>query len=104
MGFGNADHAGVVIGYEPGEGWQTFAADEDMRFPTGLGVVTSGPDAGTTLISSAYGHTRLHAVDDQGNVTKIRDFDGWGVLRVDQTQQIAYMATDEGRGVLGQLQ
>ena len=41
MGFGNAGHPGMVITYE-GNDWKLFSAPDDMRFPTGLGVITGG--------------------------------------------------------------
>ncbi len=96
MGFGNAGHSGMVITYGNG-GWQLFSAPEDMRFPTGLGVVTGGANDGKVLVSSAYGGTRIHEVDQDGNTRLVTTFDGWGVLRADQNARRFYTTTDQGK-------
>ncbi len=95
MGFGNADHPGMMLTLKNGE-WELFSAPEDMRFPTGMGVITKGKNRGTTLISSSFGDTRVHAVDAQGKTRLIRKFPGWGVLRVDHRAGVAYMASETG--------
>ncbi len=96
MGFGRDDNPGVVLTYTNG-GWQTLAAPDDMRFPTGVGVIDSGPNQGTVLVSSSYGGCRIHAVSPDGTTEKIKTFDGWGVLRVDQNERVAYVQTDQGK-------
>lgn len=96
LGYGLSEHPGVVLTLENGE-WRTFAAADDMRFPTGIGVITSGENQGTTLISSSFGDTRLHAVTPDGKVTNIKQFEGWGVLRTDDNLGVAYVTTDQGR-------
>lgn len=97
MGFGNGDHAGVVINYENGE-WQNFAAPEDMRFPTAVSDITTGPNAGSTLISSSsYGESHLHLVNADGSVQTLKDFDSWGFAKVDNADGVAYMALEDGR-------
>ena len=95
MGFGNADHPGMMLTLKNGE-WQLFSAPEDMRFPTGMGVITRGENRGTTLISSSWGDTRIHAVDAEGNTRLIGKFPGWGVLRVDHRAKVAYVASETG--------
>ncbi len=96
MGFGNADHPGMMLTLKDGK-WQLFSAPEDMRFPTGMGVITRGKNRGTTLISSSFGDTRVHAVDAQGNTRLLRKFPAWGFLRVDQRAGVAYLASETGR-------
>ncbi len=97
MGFGNADHPGMVISKQNGE-WQLFAAPPDMRFPTGVGVINSGPNKGTTLISSCtYGHTVLHAVEPDGSTRKIMELGDWGFVRADHRQRVLYLSSEEGR-------
>lgn len=97
MGFGNGDHAGVVINYKNGE-WQTFAAPEDMRFPTAVSDITTGPNAGSTLISSSsYGESHLHLVRPDGSVQTLKDYNAWGFAKVDNTDGVAYMALEDGR-------
>jgi hypothetical protein len=99
MGFGNSDHPGVVISYNSDSGeWETFAAPEDMRFPTGLGVITGGSNNGSVLISSCtYGSTRIHLVDKNGNSEKVKDFGQWGVVRADHNERVAYFMGEDGK-------
>ncbi len=97
MGFGNGDHAGVVINYENGQ-WRTFAAPEDMRFPTAVSDITTGPNAGSTLISSSsYGESHLHLVKPDGSVQTLQDYNAWGFAKVDNADGVAYMALEAGR-------
>lgn len=97
MGFGNGDHPGVVISYQNGE-WRTFAAPEDMRFPTAVSDITTGPYAGSTLISSSsYGESHLHLVRPDGSVQTLQDYNAWGFAKVDNADGVAYMALEDGR-------
>jgi hypothetical protein len=99
MGFGNRDHPGVVIKYNEQAGdWETFAAPEDMRFPTGMGVISEGENKGTTLISSAtYGRSMIHKVNPDGSTEKVADFGDWGLMRLDPNEEVAYMTVGNGR-------
>lgn len=97
MGFGNGKHPGMVISRENGE-WQVFAAPEDMYFPTGVGVINTGANKGTTLVSSCtYGKTVVHVVEPDGTTRKVKEAGDWGVLRADHRQQVMYLSTQEGR-------
>jgi|GEM_PF-3428108 len=97
MGFGNGDHPGVVISYQNGE-WRTFAATEEMRFPTAVSDITTGPNAGSTLISSSsYGESHLHLVRPDGSVQTLQDYNAWGFAKVDNADGVAYMALEDGR-------
>ena len=96
MGFGDEDHPGMVITLKNGK-WELLSSPEDMRFPTGLAVVNRGANRGTTLVSSSWGDTRLHAVGPDGETRLVKKFPGWGVLRADHRAQAAYVATDQGR-------
>ncbi len=94
LGFGNADHPGMVMSYDSGK-WEVLAAPDDMRFPTGVGVITSGPNAGTVLVSSSYGGTRVHAIAPDGTATEVKTMPGWGTLRVDHNNRIAYLTSED---------
>jgi len=97
MGFGNADNPGMVI-TKGEDGWELFAAPEDMRFPTGMGIINSGANKGTALVSSGtYGHTVVHAVEPDGTTRKIMELGDWGFLKVDHSQRVAYLSSEEGR-------
>jgi hypothetical protein len=97
MGFGNGNHPGMVISKQNGE-WQVLAAPGDMRFPTGVGVISTGSNKGTTLISScSYGYTVVHAVEPDGSTRKVMEAGDWGVLRADHRQRVNYLSTEEGR-------
>ncbi len=97
MGFGNGSHPGMVISREGGD-WQVFAAPGDMRFPTGVSVINTGPKKGTTLVSSCtYGYTVVHAVDPDGTTRKVKELGAWGVLRADHRQRVNYLSGEEGR-------
>ena len=54
-------------------------------------------DDGKTLISSSYGGTRIHEVDQDGNTRLVTTFGGWGVLRADQNARRFYTTTSEGK-------
>jgi hypothetical protein len=96
MGFGNDKHPGMVITRQAGE-WKRLTAPKDMLFPTSMGVIDDGPNAGTRLIcSSTYGETRLHAVDANGHTSKLGDFKGWSYMVADHNNRIAYVATEKG--------
>lgn len=94
LGFGNADHPGMVMSYDSGQ-WEVFAAPDDMRFPTGIGVVSSGDNAGTVLIASSYGGTNVHAVAPDGTITKVKSTSDWGTLKVDNDNQLAYLTSQD---------
>lgn len=97
MGFGNDEAPGVVITSEAGE-WKLLSAPKDMLFPTSMGVITDGPNAGTRLIcSSTYDKTRLHAVDANGQTRKLGNFEGWSYMVADPNNRIAYVATEKGK-------
>ena len=97
MGFGNDEAPGVVITSEAGE-WKLLSAPKDMLFPTSMGVIPDGPNAGTHLIcSSTYDKTRLYAVDANGQTEKLIDFNGWSYMVADHNNRIAYVATEKGK-------
>lgn len=96
LGFGNADHAGVVLIRD--REWRLFAATPDMRFPTAVSDITMGLNAGSTLIStSTYGQCRLHLARPDGGVQTILEQDTWGFARVDNADGLAYLALEDGR-------
>lgn len=97
MGFGNSDNPGVVLTYNETSGeWETFAAEDDMRFPTGMGVIVGGQNDGTTLITSnSYGSCRLHAVDASGEAKLLRTFDEWGTMAIDHANQVVYLTQEK---------
>jgi len=97
LGFGNDRHPGVVLSRKNGT-WQPLAAPEDMLFPTSMGEINDGVNAGTRLIcSSTYGETRLHAVDANGNTRKLAEFDGWSYMTADPINRVAYVASESGQ-------
>lgn len=97
LGFGNDKHPGVVLSRVNGK-WETLTAPNDMLFPTSMGEINAGKNAGTQLIcSSTYGETRLHAVNADGTTRKVAEFDGWSYMTVDQVNRIAYVASESGQ-------
>lgn len=97
LGFGNADKPGMLMSYDSGQ-WEVLAAPDDMRFPSGMGVIESGPNAGTVLVSSAYNGSQVHAVAPDGTTTKLKSLPGWGILRVDNdSNQAIFADSDNGK-------
>jgi hypothetical protein len=97
LGFGNDRHPGMVLARE-GANWKPLAAPGDMLFPTSMGEITDGINAGTRLIcSSTYGETRLHAVDADGTTRKLAEFDGWSYMTADPVNRVAYVASESGQ-------
>jgi len=97
IGFGNADHPGMVI-TKGSEDWELFAAPDDMRFPTGVGVVTGGDNDGATLVSSVtYGHGVVHAIRPDGSTEKLMEFPSGAVVRPDHNARVMYVSTGQGR-------
>lgn len=97
MGFGNGKHPGMVISRENGE-WQLFSGPKDMLFPTGVGVINTGANKGTTLVSSCtYGRTVVHVVEPDGSTRKVKELGSWGVLRADHRQRVNYLSGEEGK-------
>ena len=97
MGFGNADHPGVVLSYDESIGdWTTFSADPELRFPIAMGVITGGPNDGVALVSSnTYGSNRLHAVHPDGTTEQIKGFDDWGTMAIDHEQRVVYASLEQ---------
>lgn len=97
MGFGNADHPGMVLHYSGGE-WKVLAAPQDMRYPTGVAAIPNGPNQGATVVSSStYGLCRVHLVGADGSVRKIMEIPDWGFVRADHANRIVYLAGENGR-------
>jgi len=97
LGFGNDRHPGVVLTRESGD-WEVLATAPDMLFPTSMGEINSGNNAGARLIcSSTYDETRLHVVDADGTTRKVAEFEGWSYMTVDPANEIAYVASESGQ-------
>lgn len=95
MGFGNNDKPGVVLNYNPSKGeWETFSADEDLRFPSSFGVITGGSNDGVVLVkSSQSGDTRIHAVHPDGRTERVSGIGGWGSMSVDHSKRVFYLTS-----------